>query len=41
MVVSKLASIRMVALAAILTGTVWQSPRAEETATQHSSDSAS
>jgi len=41
MVVSKLASMRMVALAAILTGTVWQSPRAEETATQHSSDSAS
>jgi N-acetylmuramoyl-L-alanine amidase len=40
MVVSKLASIRVVALAAIL-GTVWQSPRAEETATRHTSDSAS
>jgi N-acetylmuramoyl-L-alanine amidase len=40
MVVSKLASIRMVALAAIL-GAVWQSPRAEETATRHTSNSAS
>src|SRR5215471_10449845 len=40
MVVSKLASIRVVALVAIL-GTVWQSPRAEEAATRHTSDNAS
>jgi N-acetylmuramoyl-L-alanine amidase len=40
MVVSKLAFIRVVALVAIL-GTVWQSPRAEETATRHTSDNAS
>ena len=41
MVVSKLASIRIVALAVILAGTVWQPLRAEETATQHTSDRAS
>ncbi len=41
MVVSKLASVRIVAAAAILAGAVWQSPRAEETATQHTSDGAS
>jgi N-acetylmuramoyl-L-alanine amidase len=40
MVVSKLASIRVVALVAIL-GTVWQSPRAEEIATRDTNDSAS
>src|SRR5215471_11515573 len=40
MVVSKLASIRVVALVAIL-GTVWQSPRAQEIATRHTNDSAS
>jgi N-acetylmuramoyl-L-alanine amidase len=40
MVVSKLASIRVVALVAIL-GTVWQSPCAEEIATGHTNDSAS
>jgi N-acetylmuramoyl-L-alanine amidase len=37
MVVSKLASVRMVALAAILSATFWQSPRAAETATWHTS----
>ena len=41
MVVSKLASIRIVALAVILTGTVWQPLRAGETATQDTSDHAS
>jgi N-acetylmuramoyl-L-alanine amidase len=40
MVVSKLASIRMVALAAILTVTFWQSPRAAETATRHTTSCA-
>ena len=41
MVVSKLASIRIVALAVILAGTVWQPLRAGETATQDTSDHAS
>jgi N-acetylmuramoyl-L-alanine amidase len=41
MIVSRLASIRIVTLAAVLAGAVWQSPRAEETATQHTIDSAS
>jgi len=39
MVDSKLASIRIAALAAILAGTAWQPVRAEETAAQHASDS--
>jgi N-acetylmuramoyl-L-alanine amidase len=41
MVVSKLASIRIVALAVILAGAVWQPLRAGETATQDTSDHAS
>jgi N-acetylmuramoyl-L-alanine amidase len=41
MVVSMLASIRIVALAVILAGTVWQPLRAGETATQDTSDRAS
>jgi hypothetical protein len=41
MVVSKLASLRIVALAVILAGTVWQPLRAGETATQDTSDRAS
>ena len=41
MVVSKLASIRIVALAVILAGTVWQPLRAGEPATQDTSDHAS
>ena len=41
MVVSKVAFLRIVALAVILAGTVWQPVRAEDTATQHSSDRAS
>jgi N-acetylmuramoyl-L-alanine amidase len=41
MVVSKLASIRIVALAVILAGTAWQPLRAGETATQDTSDHAS
>ena len=41
MVVSKLASIRIVALAVILAGAVWQPLRAGETATQDTTDHAS
>ena len=41
MVVSKLASIQIVALAVILAGTVWQPLRAGQTATPDTSDRAS
>ena len=40
-IVSKLASIRIVALAVIIAGTVWQPLRAGETAKQDTSDHAS
>jgi N-acetylmuramoyl-L-alanine amidase len=41
MAVSKLALPRIVALAMMLTGTAWQPVRAEDSATQHGSDSGS
>ena len=41
MVVSKLASIQIVAIAVILAGTVWQPPRAGQTPTPEASDDAS